>query len=253
MGKVIISVKDLHKKYGSFEAVKGISFDVYEGEIFGLLGPNGAGKSTTLEIIETLRGKTSGQVWVNGFNLDKNPDEIKKVIGVQLQTTGFYPGLNLVELIELFEGLYNRKVDHKELLNQVNLEDKAKNKFKELSGGQKQRFSIATTLINSPAIIFLDEPTTGLDPQARRNLWDLVRSIREKGTTVIITTHYMDEAEYLCDRVAIIDSGKIIALDSPDKLIDELVATGFERPKEVKQANLEDVFIHLTGHALREE
>ena len=253
MSKVIISVKDLHKKYGSFEAVKGISFDVYEGEIFGLLGPNGAGKSTTLEIIETLRRKTSGQVWVNGFNLDKDPDEIKKVIGVQLQTTGFYPGLNLAELIELFEGLYNRKVDHKELLKQVNLEDKAKNKFKELSGGQKQRFSIATTLINSPAIIFLDEPTTGLDPQARRNLWDLIRGIRDKGTTVIITTHYMDEAEYLCDRVAIIDSGKIIALNSPDKLIDELVATGFERPKEVKQANLEDVFIHLTGHALREE
>jgi ABC-2 type transport system ATP-binding protein len=253
MNKIIISVKDLHKKYGSFEAVKGISFDVYEGEIFGLLGPNGAGKSTTLEIIETLREKTSGAVWVNGFNLDKDPDEIKKVIGVQLQTTGFYPSLNLIELIELFEGLYNQKVNHKELLKLVNLEDKTKSKFKELSGGQKQRFSIATTLINSPSLIFLDEPTTGLDPQARRNLWDLVRNIREKGTTVIITTHYMDEAEYLCDRVAIIDSGKIIALNSPDKLIDELVATGFERPKEVKQANLEDVFINLTGHGLREE
>jgi ABC-2 type transport system ATP-binding protein len=253
MNKIIISVKDLHKKYGSFEAVKGISFDVYEGEIFGLLGPNGAGKSTTLEIIETLREKTSGEVWVNGFNLDKDPDEIKKVIGVQLQTTGFYPSLNLIELIELFEGLYNQKVNHKELLKLVNLEDKTKSKFKELSGGQKQRFSIATTLINSPSLIFLDEPTTGLDPQARRNLWDLVRNIREKGTTVIITTHYMDEAEYLCDRVAIIDSGKIIALNSPDKLIDELVATGFERPKEVKQANLEDVFINLTGHGLREE
>lgn len=253
MGTVIISVKDLFKKYGAFEAVKGISFEVYEGEIFGLLGPNGAGKSTTLEIIETLRNKTSGEVLVNGFNLDKDPDEIKKIIGVQLQTTGFYPGLNLVELIELFEGLYNQKVDHKELLRQVNLEDKAKSKFKELSGGQKQRFSIATTLINSPAIIFLDEPTTGLDPQARRNLWDLITNIRDKGTTVIITTHYMDEAEYLCDRVAIIDSGKIIALNSPDKLIDELVATGFERPREVKQANLEDVFINLTGHGLREE
>lgn len=253
MNNVIISVKDLHKKYGSFEAVKGISFEVYEGEIFGLLGPNGAGKSTTLEIIETLRTKTSGEVWVNGFNLDKDPNEIKKVIGVQLQATGFYPSLNLVELIELFEGLYNQKVDHKELLKLVNLEDKAKSKVKELSGGQKQRFSIATTLINSPAIIFLDEPTTGLDPQARRNLWDLIRNIRDKGTTVIITTHYMDEAEFLCDRVAIIDSGKIIALNSPDKLIDELVATGFERPKEVKQANLEDVFINLTGHGLREE
>ena len=252
MSDVIISVKDLHKQYGSFEAVKGISFEVYNGEIFGLLGPNGAGKSTTLEIIETLRSKTSGQVWVNGFNLDKDPGEIKKVIGVQLQTSGFYPSLNLIELIELFEGLYNQKVDHRQLLKLVNLEDKAKSKFKELSGGQKQRFSIATTLINSPAIIFLDEPTTGLDPQARRNLWDLVRAIRDKGTTVIITTHYMDEAEYLCDRVAIIDSGKIVALNSPDKLIDDLVATGFERPREVKQANLEDVFIHLTGHGLRE-
>lgn len=253
MAQVIISVEDLHKSYGSFEAVKGISFEVYEGEIFGLLGPNGAGKSTTLEIIETLRTKTSGKVTVNGFDLDKQPDEIKKIIGVQLQTTGFYPTLNLIELIELFEGLYNEDVDPKALLKTVNLEDKAKNKFKDLSGGQKQRFSIATTLINKPKIIFLDEPTTGLDPQARRNLWDLVKNIRKTGTTVIITTHYMDEAEYLCDRVAIIDRGKIIALNSPDKLIDELVETGFERPKEVKQANLEDVFIHLTGHALREE
>jgi ABC-2 type transport system ATP-binding protein len=133
----------------------------------------------------------------------------------------------------------------------VSLRDKSKSKVKELSGGQKQRFSIATTLINKPRIIFLDEPTTGLDPHARRNLWDLVRQIRSNGTTVIITTHYMDEAEYLCDRVAIVDSGRIVALNSPDKLIDELVATGFERPKEVKQANLEDVFIHLTGKSLR--
>ena len=253
MANVIISVKDLRKSYGSFEAVKGISFDVHEGEIFGLLGPNGAGKSTTLEIIETLRPKTSGEVWVKGFNLDSDPDEIKKIIGVQLQTTGFYPSLNLIELIELFEGLYNQTVDKSKLLQLVNLEEKAKSKVKDLSGGQKQRFSIATTLINSPAIIFLDEPTTGLDPQARRNLWDLIKNIRDKGTTVIITTHYMDEAEYLCDRVAIIDSGNIIALNSPDKLIDELVATGFERPKEVKKANLEDVFINLTGHALRDE
>jgi len=253
MSKVIISVKDLFKSYGQFEAVKGISFEVIEGEIFGLLGPNGAGKSTTLEIIETLREKTSGEVWVNGFNLDEAPNSIKQVIGVQLQTSGFYPGLNLVELIELFAGLYNRDINARDLLKMVNLEDKAKSKFKELSGGQKQRFSIATTLINDPRIIFLDEPTTGLDPQARRNLWDLIKTIRAKGTTVIITTHYMDEAEVLCDRIAIIDSGKIIALATPDKLIDDLVATGFERPKEVKKANLEDVFIHLTGHGLREE
>ncbi len=251
--EIIISVKNLTKKYGDFEAVKGISFDVYEGEIFGLLGPNGAGKSTTLEIIETLRDKTSGEVFVDKIDLDKGPDEIKKIIGVQLQTSGYYPGLNLTELIKLFGGLYNQTVEPLQLLDLVNLRDKAKAKYKELSGGQKQRFSIATTLINQPKIIFLDEPTTGLDPQARRNLWDLITNIRDKGTTVIITTHYMDEAEVLCDRVAIIDSGKIIAMDSPDKLIDNLVATGFERPKEVKKANLEDVFINITGHVLREE
>src|SRR5215467_7090559 len=210
MANTIISVRDLHKKYGSFEAVKGISFDVYEGEIFGLLGPNGAGKSTTLEIIETLREKTSGSVTVDEFDLDKKPDEIKKIIGVQLQTSGYYPNLNLVELIELFGGLYNQQVNPRQLLDMVNLRDKSKAKYKELSGGQKQRFSIATTLINQPKIIFLDEPTTGLDPQARRSLWELIKNIRKRGTTVIITTHYMDEAEYLCDRVAIIDAGSII-------------------------------------------
>ncbi len=252
MAKPIIQVKDLVKNYGTFSAVKGISFEVMEGEIFGLLGPNGAGKSTTLEIIETLRPKTSGEVIVDGFDLDKAPAEIKKMIGVQLQTSGFYPGLNLVQLIDLFCGLYNRYVNPMELLEMVNLRDKAKSEVKQLSGGQKQRFSVATTLINDPKVIFLDEPTTGLDPQARRSLWELIKNIRERGTTVIITTHYMDEAEYLCDRVAIVDSGKIIALDTPDKLIDDLVASGFERPKEMKLANLEDVFINLTGHSLRE-
>jgi ABC-2 type transport system ATP-binding protein len=252
MGK-IITVDSLSKNYGSFEAVKGISFEVQEGEIFGLLGPNGAGKSTTLEIMETLREKSSGKVLIDGFDLDKDPNEIKKIIGVQLQTSGYYPGLNLRELIEMFAGLYNQKVNPVELLELVNLQDKIKSKVKELSGGQKQRFSIATTLINKPRIVFLDEPTTGLDPQARRNLWDLVKRIRQEGVTVIITTHYMDEAEVLCDRVAIMDKGKIIAIDSPDALIDHLVASGFERPREMKKANLEDVFIHLTGHALRED
>lgn len=252
-GNSIIEVENLVKNYGPFEAVKGISFQVQEGEIFGLLGPNGAGKSTTLEIIETLRPKTSGKVWVDGLDLDKQPGEIKKIIGVQLQSSGYYPGLNLLQLIELFAGLYNKQVAPMELLDSVNLRDKAKARYKDLSGGQKQRFSVATTLINNPRIIFLDEPTTGLDPQARRSLWELIRQIREKGTTVIITTHYMDEAEYLCDRIAIIDAGRIVALDSPDQLIDNLVAKGFERPKEMKMANLEDVFIDLTGHSLREE
>lgn len=251
--QTIISVRDLKKNYGKFEAVKGISFDVYQGEIFGLLGPNGAGKSTTLEIIETLRDKTAGKVIVDGLDLDRNANKIKEIIGVQLQTSGFYPGLNLLELIDLFCGLYNTKTDAYQLLDMVNLRDKAKNKFKQLSGGQKQRFSIATTLINKPKIIFLDEPTTGLDPQARRNLWELIKKIRSDGATVIITTHYMDEAEYLCERVAIMDEGKIIALQSPDKLIDDLVSSGFERPKATKAANLEDVFINLTGKDFRED
>lgn len=253
MKEIIISVKNLRKNYGIFEAVKDISFDVLEGEIYGLLGPNGAGKSTTLEIMETLRQKTSGEVIVNGMNLDQEPSNIKKIIGVQLQTSGFYPGLNLLELIELFSGLYNQEVDAMELLQLVNLTEKAKSKYKQLSGGQKQRFSIATTLINQPKIVFLDEPTTGLDPQARRNLWDLIKAIRKKGTTVIITTHYMDEAEQLCDRIAIMDEGKIIALASPDKMIDDLVASGFEKPKAIKSANLEDVFISLTGKEMRAE
>lgn len=253
MSKTIIEVKNLVKNYGDFEAVKGISFDVKEGEIFGLLGPNGAGKSTTLEIIETLREKTSGEIIVDGLNLDSHPNEIKQIIGVQLQTSGYYPGLNLVELLNLFSGLYNEKIDPYIFLDKVNLRDKAKSKYKEMSGGQKQRFSIATTLINKPKIIFLDEPTTGLDPQARRNLWELIKEIRANGTTVIITTHYMDEAEVLCDRVAIVDSGRIIAIASPDQLIDDLIAKGFERTKEVKKASLEDVFIQLTGHEWRAE
>ena len=249
----IIEVSDLRKSYGDFNAVKGVSFQVFEKEIFGLLGPNGAGKTTTLEIIETLRDKSSGTVTVCGLNIEHDANKIKQVIGVQLQAAGYYPSLTLLELVELFAGLYNVQVDPMEMLHKVNLEEKAKAKFKELSGGQKQRFSIATTLINKPKVIFLDEPTTGLDPQARRNLWELIRQVRDSGTTVVITTHYMDEAEQLCDRVAVMESGRIIALDSPDKLIDDLVATGFERSKEVKKANLEDVFLHLTGHEWKED
>ncbi len=248
----IIQVDHLVKRYGDFIAVNDLSFDVEEGEIFGLLGPNGVGKTTTLEIIETLRPKTSGKVWVAGHDLDTEQQAIKQLIGVQLQSSGFYPNLNLLELIDLFSGLYNVSVDPRSLLRRVDLEDKAKNKIKQLSGGQRQRFSIATTIINQPKIIFLDEPTTGLDPQARRNLWELIRQLREQGTTVVLTTHYMDEAEELCDRVAIVDAGKIIATGSPDTLIDDLVTSGFTRTRKVKEANLEDVFLRLTGKELRE-
>lgn len=248
----IITVTNLVKNYGDFAAVKGISFEVYEGEIFGLLGPNGAGKTTTLEIIETLRDKTSGSITVDGFNIETAADSIKQRIGVQLQAAGYYPNLNLTELIELFCGLYGVNISPVTMLEKVALTDKAKAKYKDLSGGQKQRFSIATTLINNPRIIFLDEPTTGLDPQARRNLWDLIRQIRDNGTTVVITTHYMDEAEELCDRVAFVDGGHIIGIDTPDHFIDELIAGGFKRKKEVKEANLEDVFIAKTGKEWRE-
>ena len=253
MTEPIIEVKNLVKTYGSLQAVNDISFSVLPGEIFGLLGPNGAGKSTTLEIVETLREKTSGEVFVCGFSLDEQAANIKQVIGVQLQSSGYYPGLNLVQLIELFGGLYGCRVNPIEILSLVNLQEKAKAKVKELSGGQRQRFSIATTLVNQPRVIFLDEPTTGLDPQARRNLWELIRTIQQQGTTIVLTTHYMDEAEYLCDRIAIMDKGKIIALDTPDRMIDQLIETGFERKKEMKAANLEDVFIQLTGHALNDE
>ncbi|HCA43498.1 MAG TPA: ABC transporter ATP-binding protein [Bacteroidetes bacterium] len=249
----IIEVKNLFKKYKNLEAVNGISFDVYKGEIFGLLGPNGAGKTTTLEIMETLREKTKGEVLIDGYSIDKDQTQIKRIIGVQLQSAGFYPNLYLEELIKLFAGLYNVEVDPEKILASVDLLEKRKSKFKELSGGQKQRFSIATTLINTPKIIFLDEPTTGLDPQARRNLWDLILKFRELGTTIMLTTHYMDEAEVLCDRVGIIDKGKILVIDTPDNLIEDLLKRGFTRNRTIKEATLEDVFIDLTGKDLRDE
>jgi ABC-2 type transport system ATP-binding protein len=249
----IIEVKNITKQYGDFHAVKGVSFDVYKGEIFGLLGPNGAGKTTTLEIIETLRDESSGDVIVDGNSINKEPEKIKSKIGIQLQESGFYPKLSLIGILKLFAGLYDVDIDPIELLKKVNLADKAKSEFKRLSGGQKQRFSIATTLLNTPKIIFLDEPTTGLDPQARRNLWELIKDIRDGGTTVVMTTHYMDEAEELCDRVGIMDEGKIITLDTPEKLINNLIDKGFTRKQKVKDANLEDVFIDLTGRDLRDE
>lgn len=251
--KKIIEVKNLVKKYDDLTAVNDISFDVYEGEIFGLLGPNGAGKTTTLEIIETLREQTSGEVLVEGLSVTTQKNEVKKIIGVQLQQSGFYPNLNLTELIKLFAGLYNIETDPMEVLELVGLKEKSKAIYQTLSGGQKQRFAVATTIINKPKIVFLDEPTTGLDPQARRNLWELIQNIRDTGSTVVLTTHYMDEAEKLCDRVGIVDAGRIIELDTPGNLIDNLLAKGFTREEKLKHASLEDVFIHLTGKDLRDE
>lgn len=248
----IIKVEKLTKKYGDFTAVDNISFSVYENEVFGFLGPNGAGKTTTLEIVETLRNETSGTVEVGGYNIDENPEKVKSIIGVQLQSSSFYPNLTLVEILKLFAGLYNVKVNANELLERVELSDKAKSKVNELSGGQKQRFSVASTLVHQPPILFLDEPSTGLDPQARHNLWELIKEIQERGTTIVLTTHFMDEAEYLCNRVAIIDEGKILNINTPDNLIDQLLDKGFKKPKPQRDATLEDVFLDLTGKELRE-
>lgn len=248
----IIQVKDLRKKYGDFDAVKGISFQVSKGETFGILGPNGAGKTTTLEMMEGLKRPSSGTIILDNKDVDKETDAVKEVIGVQLQSSNFLENLNLYELVDTFAAMYGGKVDPMKLLAEVDLTDKASAEAKELSGGQRQRLSIAIALVNDPKVLFLDEPTTGLDPQARRHLWDLVRAIKAKGTTVVITTHYMDEAEILCDRVAIMDAGKIVELSTPKQLIEKLLATGFSKPVLQQQANLEDVFLNLTGHALRE-
>lgn len=249
----IIVVTNLVKKFGDFTAVNDISFAVRTGEIFGILGPNGAGKTTTLEIIETLQKPTSGTVLVDRINTLEHPWEVKSRIGVQLQSSNFYPELNLVELLNMFGAMYDITVNPMEMLRRVNLEDKAKSYVNKLSGGQKQRFSIAATLVNKPKVIFLDEPTTGLDPQARINLWEMIEDIKKSGTTLVLTTHYMEEAEKLCDRLAVMDRGQIIKIGTPKRLIQDLLATGFKKEIKPEPANLEDVFIHLTGKQLREE
>ncbi len=250
--KNIIEVKNLSKSYESIKVVDSISFEVKRKEIFGILGPNGAGKTTTLEMIEGLRPIDSGEVTVVGFNAKKDEYKLKKVIGIQLQSSSFFDYLTLEELLKMFASLYEKEIDPKKLLDEVGLVSKSKSYVKTLSGGQKQRFSIASALVNDPELLFLDEPTTGLDPQARRHLWDLIRKIRQKGKTIVITTHYMDEAEVLCDRLAIMDHGKIVELDTPDNLIDNLLRNGFSKKIINKGANLEDVFIDLTGRSLRE-
>jgi ABC-2 type transport system ATP-binding protein len=248
-----IKVEDLRKSYGEIVAVDGISFSVREHEIFGLLGPNGAGKTTTVEILEGLRKADDGRIIVAGVDVRRYPSRVKSLIGVQLQSSSFMDNLRLTEIIEVFAAIYGRKVDPLALLTRVDLREKARAYVKHLSGGQKQRFSIAVALVNQPRVLFLDEPTTGLDPQARRNLWELVASCREEGITIVITTHYMDEAETLCDRVAIMDQGRIITLDTPDALVQRLLDKGFRRKRSEREANLEDVFIDLTGKDLRED
>ena len=221
---IAIEVASLHKFYGPVRAVDGVSFAVEEGEIFGMVGPNGAGKTTTIECVEGLRRPDRGTVRVLGLDPRRDGYELRRRIGVQLQEASLPPRLKVWEALDLFGSFYPRRVDGRALLEQLGLADKRDAAFEKLSGGQKQRLFVALALINDPELVFLDELTTGLDPQARRATWDLVRGIRERGKTIFLTTHYMEEAERLCDRVAIIDHGKIVALDMPENLIRSLGA-----------------------------
>lgn len=252
MAKPIVVADELRKRYGDKEVVKGVSFTVDKGEIFGIVGPNGAGKTTTLEMIEGMRPIDEGKATIDGIDVAQKPYSVKAIIGVQPQSPAFMDKVKLTELLEQTAAAYGQKVDAKELLKSVNLLNKASAYIEHLSGGQKQRFSIAAALVHKPKVLFLDEPTTGLDPQARRNLWELVEKIRDSGVTVILTTHYMEEAELLCSRVAVMDEGKIMVINSPKKLIQSLLKRGFKKKQHVEQANLEDVFIDLTGKALRD-
>jgi len=252
----IIEVENLAKKYPlpdnkseTFFAVDGISLSIDSGEIFGILGPNGAGKTTTLEMLEGLVDIDGGTAFIDGIDVNANPFDVKKIIGVQLQANEYFDFLSLVELLGLFGNLYGRDIDPNELLEKVDLLEKAKAKPAHLSGGQKQRFSIACALVNDPKILFLDEPTTGLDPQAKRNLWDLVLELNKSGTTIVLTTHNMEEAESLCQRIAIMDHGKVVAEDTPQNLI---LQHAPEPPGAPLHGNIEDVFLALTGHGLRD-
>lgn len=253
---VIVQADSLVKEYpkpGSkserFRAVDGVTLAIEAGEVFGILGPNGAGKTTTLEMIEGLTDIDSGGATIDGLDVRTQPNRVKEIIGVQLQANEYFDHLTLSDLLMLFSRLFHRHDDPTVLLARVNLEDKADAKPAELSGGQKQRFSIASALVNEPKVLFLDEPTTGLDPQAKRNLWKLVEDLNSAGMTIVLTTHNMEEAEHLCDRIAIMDHGEIIAEGPPQELILEHAP---EAPAARLHGNLEDVFLKLTGHGLRD-
>jgi ABC-2 type transport system ATP-binding protein len=302
----VVRVEELRKAYGQTRAVDGVSFDVRPGEVFGLLGPNGAGKTTTVEMLEGLRKPDGGSVRVLGIDVARDPDAIKERIGVSLQTAAMYPKLTVAELLDLFRSFYRRGRPAGELISLLDLEEKRNTRTKELSGGQRQRLAVALALVNDPEVLFLDEPTTGLDPAARRSLWDIVRSLRSEGRTILLTTHYMEEAEVLCDRLAIMDHGKVLAAGTVSELVDSrfrersvrfLAIAGLDderlatfpgvsevkresgesvlftrdvpatigavlaaterlrvEPQDlaVRRATLEDVFLDLTGRALRD-
>ena len=217
----IIEVNNLEKKYGDVKAVDGVSFGVAQGEVFGILGPNGAGKTTIIEMIEGLRKPNAGSIKVCDIDALKEPRRIKELIGVQLQATSLYDNIRVKEAIDLFGSYYKKSIPSEQIMEEVSLTEKKNSQVSKLSGGQKQRLSVGLALVNDPEVIFLDEPTTGLDPQARHNLWSIVEKLRDRGKTIVITTHYMEEAEQLCHRLAIIDRGKIIAMDTPDNLINK--------------------------------
>ncbi len=305
-GEPVIRVTDLRKFYGDVKAVDGVSFEVGKGEVFGMLGPNGAGKTTTIETLEGLRDPDSGKVEVLGMDIARQAPAIKQRIGVQLQSVSLYPRLTVTELLDLFGSFFEHHLPTKQLIDAVDLGERARARSIDLSGGQQQRLSIALALVNDPELIFLDEPTTGLDPQARRSLWDLVKRLQSQGKSVMLTTHYMEEAAELCDRVAIMDHGHILEMgtvpeligrrfkeravffDTSPKLAAEKLATleGVTRASQedgqtvlysmdvagtigellaltdslaveprnlgIRQATLEDVFLDLTGRALRD-
>ncbi len=218
----MIRTENLIKRYGAFTAVNGVSFDVQQGEVFGLLGPNGAGKTTTMEMIEGLRKPDGGRAVVCGYDTQTDLRKVKEVIGVQLQSTSLFDLLTIREIMQMYAGFYSQTLAIDPLLERMILTDKANDRIKNLSGGQKQRLAIALALIHDPQVIFLDEPTTGLDPQARRTLWDIVLSLKSEGKTIVLSTHYMEEAYVLCDRICLMDRGQVVALDTPDALIRQL-------------------------------
>lgn len=252
MAKNSIEVKNLVKEYGDNRVVDGISFSVKEGEVFGILGPNGVGKTTTLEMMETMLPIDGGSVSILGIDVSKKPRDVKFLIGVQTQHPAFMEKVTLIEQIEQMASAYGIRPDANALLSDVGLVSKADEFVEDLSGGQRQRFSVAVALAHNPKVLFMDEPTTGLDPQARHNMWEMIVKIKKRGVTVVLTTHYMEEAEELCDRVAIMDQGKIVAIDTPEQLIKSLLSSGFKKRQQVEKANLEDVVLMLTGRYLRD-
>jgi ABC-2 type transport system ATP-binding protein len=248
-----IVVRGLRKSYGSVVAVDGLDLDIRTGECFGLLGPNGAGKTTTIEICEGLLTRDSGDVELLGMTWENDSDRLKERLGIQLQDTQLSDKLSVSETLQLFRSFYKAGREVDDVIALVQLEEKAKARVGTLSGGQKQRLAIACAMVGDPDLLFLDEPTTGLDPQSRRQLWSLIEEFRAMGRTILLTTHYMDEAEKLCDRVAIVDHGHIIAAGAPHGLIDSIGATIPAPPPRASSATLEDVFVALTGRTLRDE